>query len=129
MKRTGVAAGDYLHSPYLLEALAVVLFGIALYVIFRRGRRLAWPELTPGHKAVAVAGWGSYALGAALWCVLLVIVLSAWHTAVSTNNPKPPSLYYVIFGGLLYFFLMGVASTCFDYVLARREGKWPFVDY
>ena len=119
--------GDYLSSPYFIEVVVVFLFGIALYFLVRKGRRIEWEPLSGWRKFNVVVGWLFTALATLTWIALLVLVIGALQTAVENYYPKPASLVFVILGGALFFILGGIGGSAFDVAHGSARGdirKW-----
>ena len=108
------AITDYLESPYIIEVAVVLVFGIALIFAYRKGRKIAWAPLSAWRRFMVIVGWTGLTLAVFTWCGLLYITVSALRTAVETSFPKPASLVFVFFGGILYFFLLSMSGTAFS---------------
>ena len=118
----GPTLSDYLASPYIIEVAVVLVLGIALIFPWRAGRRISWAPLTAWRKFMVIVGWTGFVLAALTWCSLLYITVSALRTAVDTNLPKPASLVFVIFGGMLYLVFLSMSGTAFRSATGSARG-------
>ncbi|MGI9261059.1 MAG: hypothetical protein ACR2QR_03430 [Woeseiaceae bacterium] len=111
---SGAGISDYLQSGYVIEVVIALLLGLALIPLFRRGLRVDKPAANRWRQFLVYAGWFLTIAAIAIWCLILWIVGVAWIDSVNPSLPKKPSLVFLIIGGMLYFFLVGIAGTAFE---------------
>ena len=118
----GPSLSEYLASPYIIEVAVVMVLGIGLILPLRTARKIRWGPLTVWRRFMVIVGWTGFVLAALTWCSLLFITVSALRTAVETNSPKPASLVFVIFGGILYLVLLSMSGTAFRSATGSARG-------
>ena len=105
---------EYLESPYVIEVVVALLLGLALIPLWRRARRIDRPQANAWRRFLVYVGWFVAFLSLLTWWLLLWIVCEAWIDSVNPALPKKPSLIFLIFGSMLYFFLISLSGSAFE---------------
>ena len=105
---------DYLTSLYFVEVVIAVLFGIALWLLVRKGRSISWPRETKWRSFLVIVGWFFTAIAAVFWAFLVYLMVGAWLTSMNPHVPKPASIVFLFIGAFVYFALTGIAGTAFQ---------------
>ncbi len=125
MKTPNPSVSDYLNSPFLIEVVIVLVFGIALLLTLFRARRIAWPRQQRGRRAAIFIAWLVLVATTLWWAGMLFLTVEALRSDVETYFPKKVGIFVPLIGGLVYFVLIALSNAL---LAAGRETPDPSLE-
>ena len=111
MKTPDPSLSDYLNSPFLIEVVIVLVFGIALLVTLFRAWRIEWPRQQRGRRVSIWIAWLVLVVTALWWAGMLFFTIEAVRSDVETYFPKKVGIFVPLIGGLVYFMLIAIINA------------------
>ncbi len=111
MKTPNPSVSDYLNSPFLIEVVIVLVFGVALLLTLFRARRIAWPGQQRGRPAAKLVAWLVLVATMLWWTGMLFLTIEALRSDVETYLPKKVGIFVPLIGGLVYFALIALSNA------------------
>ena len=125
MKTPNPSVSDYLNSPFLIEVVIVLVFGVALLLTLFRARRIAWSRQQRGRRAAILIAWLALVATTLWWTGMLYLTIEALRSDVETYFPKKVGILVPLIGGLVYFLLIALSNALLS---AGRETPDPSLE-
>ncbi len=111
---------DYLNSPFLVEVVIVLVFGIALLLTLFRAWRIAWPGQQRGRRVVVSIAWLVLVVTTLWWAGMLFFTIEALRSDVETYFPKKVGIVVPLIGGAVYFAMIALSNALLSAGRDRR---------